>query len=104
MAFKLKQAPYDLSSQAPIYYADLEDGVWGKTNNNGSILINNEPTALQNEEDIINHENIHVDQIKRNDLSYDDRNVYWKNKIYPRSEMQEGNYKLPWEAEAYRNS
>ena len=44
---------------------------------------------------------MHIDQIKRGDLDYDDDNVYWKGKTYPRSKMKEGNPNLPWEKEAY---
>ena len=44
---------------------------------------------------------IHIDQIKRGDLDYDDDFVYWKGKKYSREEMQEGAEDLPWEAEAY---
>ena len=45
-----------------------------------------------------------VDQVKRGDLDYDDDNVYWKGKVYPRATMDEGAKNLPWEAEAYRKS
>jgi hypothetical protein len=34
-------------------------------------------------------------------LSYDNDNVYWKGKTYPRDEMSEGDHDLPWEADAY---
>jgi hypothetical protein len=40
--------------------------------------------------------------MKRGDLDYDDDNVFWKGKKYPRSKMQEGSKKLPWEIEAYK--
>jgi hypothetical protein len=39
--------------------------------------------------------------MKRGDLNYDDENVYWKGKKYPRKNMKEGSKKLPWEKEAY---
>ena len=42
--------------------------------------------------------------MKRGDLDYDDNNVYWKGKVYPRSKMREGAKNLPWEKEAYKNS
>ena len=45
---------------------------------------------------------VHIDQMKRGDLDYDDDNVYWKGKTYSRSKMNEGNPNLPWEKEAYR--
>jgi len=37
-------------------------------------------------------------------VDYDDDNVYWKGKKYPRSVMKEGAKNLPWEKEAYKNS
>jgi hypothetical protein len=35
---------------------------------------------------------------------YDDENFYWKGKKYSRSEIDEGNKKLPWEVPAYKKS
>ena len=45
---------------------------------------------------------MHRDQIIRGDLSYDDENVYWKGKSYPRKKMKEGSKSLEWEKEAYK--
>lgn len=39
MAFKLNNPPYVVDS-TPIYHVDMEEGVMGKANNNGSIIIN----------------------------------------------------------------
>jgi hypothetical protein len=102
MAFKMNSAPYEVDN-TPIYNVSMEDGVLGKANNNGTIIIDENLSAAQMQ-GVIDHEKIHIDQIKRGDLDYDDKYVYWKGKKYLRSEMQEGNKKLPWEAEAYRNA
>tara|TARA_B100001996_G_scaffold225751_1_gene173870 strand:+ start:1899 stop:2207 length:309 start_codon:yes stop_codon:yes gene_type:complete len=99
MAFKLNTPPYK-SHNTPIYNVDLGDNVLGKANNNGTILINKNLNPSRVEE-VINHELVHVDQFKRGDLDYDDNNVYWKGKTYPRDKMQEGAKHLPWEKEAY---
>ena len=53
---------------------------------------------------VIDHEMVHINQMKRGDLDYDDDFVYWKGKKYSRAEMDEGNKKLPWEDEAYKNA
>jgi hypothetical protein len=98
MAFKLKP-PFNINS-SPVYERELEEGCLGKGNKNGTILVNPDQTA-EAKESVIEHEEIHVDQIKRGDLNYDDENVYWKGKTYPRSKMKEGNPNLPWEKEAY---
>ena len=81
----------------------MEEGVMGKANNNGSIIINKDldPSEV---DDVVAHEKIHIEQMDRGDLDYDDENVYWKGKTYSRASMAEGARNLPWEAEAYRRS
>ena len=101
MAFKLN-APFPIDN-TPIYHVDIEEGVMGKANNNGTIIINKDlnPKMLN---EVVKHEMVHIDQMKRGDLDYDDKNVYWKGKVYPRSKMNEGAKNLPWEDEAYKNA
>ena len=82
----------------------MEEGVLGKANNNGTIIINKDIKDPKQIEDVINHESVHIDQMKRGDLDYDDSAVYWKGKTYSRSKMQEGAKNLPWEKEAYAKS
>ena len=101
MAFKITP-PY-LMDNTPIYSVNMEDGVMGKANNNGSIILNKDLDPSQCEK-VIAHEKIHLEQMKRGDLNYDDKYVYWKGKKYSRAQMQEGAKNLPWEAEAYRRS
>ena len=102
MAFKLRSSDKKIDN-TPIYRVDMEDGVLGMANKNGSILISKNLSPLQ-EKKVIKHEKIHVDQINRGDLTYDDKNVYWKGKKYSRKSMDEGNRRLPWEKEAYAKS
>ena len=101
MAFKLNP-PFPIDN-TPIYHVDMEEGVMGKANNNGTIIINKD-VPINKIQDVINHEKVHIDQMKRGDLNYDDKNVYWKGKVYPRSKMNEGAKNLPWEDEAYKNA
>ena len=102
MAFKLTNPPYKVDN-TPIYRVDMEDDVMGKANNNGSIVINIdlEPSKIN---EVIAHEKVHLDQMERGDLDYDNDNVYWKGKTYSRADMEEGAKNLPWEAEAYRKA
>jgi len=102
MAFKLNNPPYTIDN-TPIYHVDMEDGVMGKANNNGTIIINKD-VPINKIQDVINHEKVHIDQMKRGDLNYDDKYVYWKGKKYSRAQMQEGAKDLPWEDEAYKNA
>ena len=83
----------------PIYERDLEQGVMGEANNNGSILINKD-LSTKDKKRAIAHEKVHLDQMERGDLNYDNNYVYWKGKKYPRSTMVEGAKNLPWEKEA----
>lgn len=102
MAFKLNNPPYTIDN-TPIYHVDMEAGVMGKANNNGTIIINKDVTPEQIPS-VIAHEKVHIEQMKRGDLNYDDDYVYWKGKKYSRSKMNEGAHDLPWEAEAYKRT
>lgn len=99
MGFKMGPAPFDLD-WTPVYRTKIHDGALGKGNKNGTILVSEE-LHPEDEQSIIDHEKVHIDQMKRGDLDYDDKCVYWKGKCWKRSEMKEGDPNLPWEKEAY---
>jgi hypothetical protein len=101
MAFKM-DSPI-CTCNTPIYERDLEQGVMGEANNNGTILVNKDLSPLQKQK-VVDHEMVHIDQMNRGDLNYDNNNVYWKGKKYSRASMVEGAKYLPWEKEAYENS
>ena len=63
MAFKLK-APYQISI-TPVYHVDEEDGVLGRANNNGTIVINNKIKDPKQIKEVISHEEVHVDQFDK---------------------------------------
>ena len=100
MGYKMKGAPYDCDN-TPVYNVDMEDGVLGKANNNGTIVLNKN-LSPEKKEEVIAHEKVHLDQMKRGDLQYDDETVTWKGKIYSRASMKEGAKNLPWEKEAWK--
>ena len=100
MSFIMKGAPYS-TDNTPIYNVDMEDGVLGKANNNGSITLNNKIKDPKQIDDVIDHEMVHIKQMKDGRLDYDDDNVYWEGKKYSRASMKEGAKNLPWEKEAY---
>jgi len=103
MAFKLSNPPYYIDN-TPIYNVDLGNGILGKANKNGSILVNKNITDEKQINDVIKHEKVHLDQIERGDLDYNDNAVFWKGKKYLRAQMKEGAKNLPWEKEAYSKS
>tara|TARA_R110000772_G_scaffold248574_2_gene362666 strand:- start:1137 stop:1439 length:303 start_codon:yes stop_codon:yes gene_type:complete len=90
-----------LSDGKPILKESLEKGVNGITLNDGTIVVDKNLSPIQ-QKLAISHEKVHRDQIIRGDLSYDDENVYWKGKSYPRKKMKEGSKSLEWEKEAYK--
>jgi hypothetical protein len=100
MGYKMKMGKLSIDN-TPIYQIDTEEGVMGQANNNGSIVVDKNLSPKE-QEDVVKHEKVHLDQMKRGDLEYDDTNVIWKGKKYPRSKMDEGSKKLPWEVEAYK--
>ena len=102
MAFKLNNPPYKLP-ETPIYHVNMEDGVLGKANRNGTIILNEKMDPKQAKE-VIKHEMVHIDQMRRGDLDYDDKYVYWKGKKYLRSKMKEGSPALAREREANQKS
>tara|TARA_R100000900_G_scaffold79516_1_gene62524 strand:+ start:928 stop:2304 length:1377 start_codon:yes stop_codon:yes gene_type:complete len=93
------------SGKIPVIKKDLENGTIAEANNDGTIFLDKsvKPNSPLGKEAIA-HEKVHMDQMSRGDLNYDDNNVYWKGKSYPRSQMQEGAKSLPWEAEAYNKT
>jgi hypothetical protein len=100
MAFQMKKSSLKMDN-TPIYQQDTEEGVMGQANKNGSIILDKNLSPVQ-QEDVIRHEKVHLDQMCRGDLDYDDDFVYWKGKKIPRSSMDEGDKTLPWEREAYK--
>ncbi len=101
MAFKIS-APYKIID-TPIYHKDLGDDTNGLATNKGTIILNKNLSPIK-EKDVIDHEMVHINQMKRGDLDYDGENVYWKGKTYSRADMEEGAKNLPWEAEAYKKA
>ena len=98
MAFKM-DSPI-CTCNTPIYERNLEPGVMGEANNNGTILVNKNLSPLEKQK-VVDHEMVHIDQMERGDLDYDNNNVYWKGKKYSRASMVEGAKNLPWKKEAY---
>ena len=104
MAFKLGKPPYEQT--APVHEVELEEGVLGKADRNGNILINKNIVDPKQREEVIAHEDYQINEIKMGILDYDDKWVYTRKSTkdkcicHPRSKMKEGAKKLPWEAEA----
>lgn len=102
MSFIMKGFPYNMDN-TPIYSTDMDGDVLGMAQSNGTILVNKNVSPLELKKNkTIEHEKVHINQMKRGDLDYTDSHVIWKGKKYPRSKMKEGAKNLPWEKEAYK--
>ena len=98
----------------PVIRKDLEPGVMGEANMDGSIYISNdiEPGGPV-ERQVINHEMRHATDMKIGKLAYGDDFVQWNGNTYPRVTMngkdmiivdgvakEAGDGNFPWEKEA----
>ena len=93
------------TGQIPVIKKELDDGVIAEANNDGTIYLDKDvkdgsPLAKE----AIAHEMVHMDQMARGDLNYNDDKVFWKGKEYDRDDMNEGSKQLPWEKEAYNKT
>ena len=103
----------------PVIRTNLEDGVLGEANMDGSIYINDEivPNSFE-EQQVVNHEMRHATDIKIGKLEYDDHYIKWNGETFARETRNgkdmikvDGKWKeaghngFPWENEANnRNS
>lgn len=105
---KLRFSKGDLSIPGvDIYRKDLDEGILGEANNDGTIFISNkiEPGSDQ-EENTLCHEMKHMTDMKIGKLAYGDDYVQWEGQTFPRKEgkikyygkwIKEGSKDFPWE-------
>ncbi len=101
-----------MNRNTPILRKDLDDGVLGEANLDGSVYIDKSvKKGSQQEKDIIAHESFHAKQIKNGVLSYDDDKVVYRGKEYERKDGKikyngewkpEGDSSFPWEKRAMK--
>ena len=91
----------------PVLRKDLEQGVLGEANNDGSIFISKEvqPGSAQ-EKEILLHEMVHMTDMKTGKLGYSDNEVTYMGDSFPRQDgyilyneqwIPEGSKGFPWE-------
>ena len=98
----------------PVIRIDLEEGVMGEANMDGSIYISDEiiPDSFE-ERQVISHEMRHATDIKIGKLEYGDYHVKWNGETFPRETIdgvdcilvdnewkEAGSHDFPWEQEA----
>ncbi len=112
MGFKLGKEKRQIrdSKNTPIFRKNLDKGVLGEANMDGSIYIDKSVkpgSALERK--IVKHEGKHLEDIKSGNLAYGDDWVRHKGKTYPRKDgkikyngkwSEEGSMNFPWERAA----
>jgi hypothetical protein len=105
MAFKMRGINFTGKDSldkidSPIKKVNMPKGINAEADKDGTIYVDKKLKGNKLRL-AVNHEKVHQKQMQRGDLQYDDANVIWKGKKYPRSKMNEGDKSLPWEKEAY---
>ena len=91
---------------------DLESGIAGEANNDGTIFVNkNIEKGSPLEAEVVAHEGDHMARMEKGELGYSDNAVTWKGKKYERKDgkikyngkwIEEGWKDFPWEKLAYK--
>ena len=102
---KIKKHAGKQTHDSNIVKKDLEDGVQAEAHKDGTIAVDKSVDLnTKKGKEIVDNEKVHLEQMKRGDLNYDNKYVYWKGKTFLRSEINEGSKELPWEKEAYNRT
>ena len=90
---------------------DLDDGILGEANNDDTIYIDKSiPSGSAKEKEVVEHEIVHQEDMKKGDLGYTDADVTWKGTKYARKGgkiqykgkwLPEGDISFPWEKKAH---
>ena len=97
----------------PVIRKNLQEGVLGEANMDGSIYLSNKvQPGSQEERQVLLHEMRHATDMKLGKLAYDDNSVYYDGVTYPREtidgkdmikvdgEWKEAGGNFPWEKTA----
>ena len=100
------------SKNTPIIRKDLDEGVLGEANMDGSVYVDKSvKPGSPLEKRVLAHEGVHAKQMKEGTLAYTDNDVTYKGKSYPRKDGKikyngkfypEGSNVFPWEQDAKR--
>ena len=91
----------------PVLRKNLEGGIMGEANNDGSIFISDKlvPGSME-EQHVLMHEMVHQTDMKIGKLAYDDNYIKWNGRVYERKNgminnngemLPEGSKEFPWE-------
>ena len=112
MGFKLGNEKRQIrnSKETPIFRKNLDKGILGEANMDGSIYIDKDvPKGSALEKRVIRHESVHAKEMKSGKIAYGDDYVRDGNKTYYRKDgkikyngkwHEEGSNVFPWEKRA----
>ena len=90
---------------------DLDDGILGEANDDDTIYVDKSvPSGSAKEKEVVEHEIVHQEDMKKGDLGYTDADVTWKGTKYARKGgkiqykgkwLPEGDHSFPWEKKAH---
>ena len=91
----------------PVLRKNLEGGIMGEANNDGSIFISDKlvPGSMEAQH-VLMHEMVHQTDMKIGKLAYDDNYIKWNGRVYERKNgminyngemLPEGSKEFPWE-------
>ena len=91
---------------------ELDHGVAGEANNDGTIFVDeNIEDGSVEEAEVVAHEGKHMKDMEDGILDYNDDSIEWKGKKYERKDgkikykgkwIEEGYKDFPWEKRAYK--
>ena len=112
MAYKLGSEKRQIrnSKKTPIFRKNLDKGILGEANMDGSIYVDKDvPKGSALEKKVIRHESVHAKEMKQGKIAYGDDYVRDGNKTYHRKDgkikyngrwHEEGSNVIPWEKRA----
>jgi len=101
-----------IESEFEVIKVELEDGISGEANNDGTIFVdeNIEDGSIE-EAEVVAHEGKHMKDMEEGILGYGDNHIEYKGKKYERKDgkikyngkwLEEGYKDFPWEKTAYK--
>ena len=120
MGYKMKPRAELLFNKQPkvevedftVIKIELDDGIAGEANNDGTIFVDEKiEDGSVEEAEVVAHEGKHMDDMKKGILDYEDDYVEYKDKKYERKDgkikyngkwKDEGWEEFPWEKLAYK--
>ena len=112
MAYKLGREKRQIrnSKETPIFRKNLDKGILGEANMDGSIYVDKDvPKGSALEKKVIRHEGVHAKEMKQGKIAYGDDYVRDGKKTYHRKDgkikyngkwHEEGSNVFPWEKRA----